>query len=205
MGPTRFFVVFILLSLVSLDGYGQAEPENQVITTLLNDGNKLIPKYKISKRKGRIKTFNRHKVPELVLLNVTTSPLRDAQFDTLNMFERKVLLSKDRQMLHDFCEKNKVSLKINPVAGLDKKITYISSLERKKIFAKKGDWRAYYGNYGVKPFVSISRPGFNQKMNKAFIYITYSLGKNDGAGYYLVMRKSWGKWRIKGNMLIWVL
>lgn len=201
----RFYIVFILILLVCFDGHGQSQLENKVIATLLNNGSKLIPEYKVSRRKGRVKTFNRHKMPEFVLLNTTKSPLKDAEFDTTSMFERKVLLSKDREMLCDFCEKNRTSLKINPVDGMEFHISYISNAQHKKIFAKKDDWHLYYVKNGLKPLVSVSRPGFNEKKNKAFIYMTYSLGKNDGAGYYLVMKKSWGKWKIRGPMLVWVM
>lgn len=200
----RFLIIFLFLWQASDEVCGQTALENKVIASLLNDGNKLIPKYKTSKRKGLVKKFNGHKVPELVLLNVTKSPLRDAEFDTLNLFQRKVLIEKDKGMLHDFCSKNHSSLKIDSVAGLKDRITYIRKSELGKVFPKNGEWHTYYYHFGLKPYVNVSRPGFNEKKNRAFIYLTYKLGKNDGAGYYLVMKKSWGKWRIKGNMLIWV-
>ena len=198
--------IFILLSfLISSNGYGQAKLENIIISSLLNKGNKLIPVYKTSKQKKKVKTFNRHKVPELVMSNVTKSPVHEAEFDTLSMFKWKVLKSKDREMLNDFCEKNQTCLKIDSVKGLEKCITFIDDSRRKNIFTKKNGWNAYHANYGLKPYVNISRPGFNKKKNKALIYITYNFGKDDGAGYYLVMKKAWGKWKVKGPMLIWVL
>jgi len=202
---TKFFLFFISFLLVSIDGFGQSDLENKVIVSLLKNGKNLIPEYRISKRKGWVKSFNSQMLPPLVLLNVTVNPVHDAEFDTLSMMQRNVLTEKDRDMLSDFCEKNGASLKIDSVTGLEKAITFLSDSKRRKIFAGKEEWRAYYADFGLKPFVRVSRPGFNKKMNKAFIYLTYSMGKNDGAGYYLVLKKSFGKWRLKGNLFVWVL
>ncbi|MDD4921908.1 MAG: hypothetical protein PHS30_05465 [Bacteroidales bacterium] len=199
-----FHIYLFALLLVSMEVHAQADLENKIIASLLNDGNKLIPEYKTSKRKGWVKKFNQYKKPEFVLLNVTKSPLPEAEFDTIGLFEREVLSDKDRNMLHDFCRKNRSTLKIDSVKGLEDYITFLSPSGQKKIFSKMENWHAYYGDYGLKPLVKVSRPGFNDRKNKAFIYLTYSLGKNDGAGYYLVMKKIWWKWKVKGNMLIWV-
>jgi hypothetical protein len=205
MRSVRFFIILIAVLLTTFEGYGQAQLENKVIAALLAKGNNFVPGYKLSKQKGRIKTFNHHKYLNFVLLNVTQSSVLDATFDTASMFERKVLLGKDRDMLKDFCEKNDTSLKIDYGFGKETGITYLRNNDLKKIFSKENDWHLYYKKYELKPLVKVSRPGFNKKKNKAFIYLTYSLGKNDGAGYYLVMKKSWGKWKPKGNMLVWIL
>jgi hypothetical protein len=205
MKAIRFFIPLLILLLVSPYEYGQTELENKVISTLLNKGNKLIPEYKISKRKVKVKTFNRHKIPEFVMLNVTKSPLHEAEFDTLSMIKWKVLTDKDKGMLQNFCKNNNTCLKIDSIKGLKGNITYLDNSRYKKIFQKKNGWNAYYEKYGLKPFVNVSRPGFNEKKNKALIYMTYSCGKKDGAGYYLVMKKSFGKWKVKGPMLVWVL
>jgi len=201
----KYCLVFIFTLLVSLEGYGQAQLENKVIAAMLNNGNDFIPEFKISKRKGRVKTYNFHKIPAFVLLNVTKSPVNEEEFDTISMFEREVLTEKDRDMLDDFCKKNGKSVPITYGFGKNTPITYIRTAEFKKMFATKNDWHSYYKKYELKPLVTISRPGFNKKKNKAFIYLTYTLGPYDGAGYYMVMKKAWGRWKPKGNMLVWVL
>jgi len=200
----KFLLISIFFTQAFLEVYSQAKLENQVIADLLKSGNKLIPEYVRSKNKGRVKKFDKEDIPDFVLLNVTRSPLKDAEFDTASMFQKKVLSEKDMEMLYDFCGKNKSLVQIKMVGKVDANITYISSKDFKKVYTDKDGWHTYYGIYGLKPLVNVSRPGFNLKKNKAFIYISYSLGKNDGAGYYLVMKKCLWKWRIRGNMLIWV-
>lgn len=203
MNICKIRIVFLLLSLIGFEAYGQEKLENQVITALLDKGRRFIPEYKITHKKVRMKSFNRIQDPAYVLLNVTTNPTNDATFDTTGMFERKVLLEKDRDILVDFCEKNRASLILDYGFGKETNLTYIRNAEYKKMFAKK-DWHLYYKKYDLKPMVMISRPGFNKKKNKALIYLTYSLGETDGAGYYMVLKKSWGKWKQKGFILIWL-
>jgi len=204
MKLNKILIFFLIFTLAGVDVCGQAELENKVIASLLRKGNMLIPEYKNTKRKGRVKSFNRKKVPPFVLLNVTKSPIREAVFDTLAMFERQVLKTEDRPMLHDFCSRNATRLSIDTIGALVRQITYIGSKEQKTVFKEKDNWHAYYLKYNLKPYVQVSRPGFNERKNKAMIYLTYSLGQNDESGYFMVLKKSWGKWRLKGNMLVWI-
>jgi len=203
MKVLKIVIVFLFVSLFSFETYGQDKLESQVITALLDKGRRFIPEYKITHKKVRIKSFNRIQDPAYVLLNVTTNPTNDATFDTTGMFDRKVLLEKDRDILIDFCEKNSAPLSLDYGFGKKTNVTYIRNADYKKLFAKN-DWHLYYKKYDLKPMVMISRPGFNKRKNKALIYLTYSLGETDGAGYYMVLKKSWGKWKQEGFILIWL-
>jgi len=199
----RTILVLLFITLASFESFGQDKLERKVISTLLDNGRRFIPEYKITRKKVRMKSFNRLKDPAYVLLNVTTNPTNEATFDTTGMFERKVLSLKDKDILRDFCEKNSASLSL--VHEFDEKVdvTYIRKTDYRKLLGGN-DWHDYYKKYDLKPMVMISRPGFNKRKNKALIYLTYSLGETDGAGYYMVLKKSWGKWKQKGFILIWL-
>lgn len=203
MKSIRITIVVFFALLMSWESFGQTELENKVIASLLDKGVKFIPQYKLSKRKGRVKSFNRLKQPAYVLLNVTTNPVMDASFDTTGMYEKEVLTDADRSMLRDFCLKNRAPLSLNYGYGKQTDIVYMRQADYKKFFTKN-DWHTYYKTYDQKPLVMVSRPGFNSSKTKALIYLTYSLGDSDGAGYYLVMKKSWDRWKPDGNMLVWV-
>lgn len=201
----RFAVFLILFACItSVSGFAQADLENQVILSLLNEGWRFIPEYKKSKTKGWVKKYHRRRVPDFVLSQVTRDPLSMGGFDTNILFQKGVLAENEREILADFCARNIASLRIDVIPEWKDAVVYLSSTERKNVFAKQNDWHTYYGRFGLRPFVTVSRPGFNKSADKALMYITYSLGNRDGAGFYLVLKKTFTTWRVVGRLLVWV-
>lgn len=62
-------------------------------------------------------------------------------------------------------------------------------------------YRKYPNSYGL---ISFSEVGFNERHDQAFVYVAHSCGGTCGAGDYVLLAKTNGKWVILRDEVLWV-
>lgn len=66
-------------------------------------------------------------------------------------------------------------------------------------------WRSFYDKYPGSPgIISLSRVGFNADRKQAIVYVANSCGGLCGKGYYVLVTKDSGDWRIERDLMLWV-
>ena len=66
-------------------------------------------------------------------------------------------------------------------------------------------WRRFYEKYpSSSGIVSFSRPGFNNEMNQAVVSTARSCGGLCGAGYFILLTKDQGRWKVRSKTNTWV-
>ncbi len=120
--------------------------------------------------------------------------------------------------LKDFEKKNKESHPLKELFALPLRYTLISKDEYDEIFRKKEckGWKVYHERFPDSPSIlSLSRIGFNTKIDKAFVYVKILLEEPllsraevksavEYQSYYVVLAKRKGTWKIKKKMLAYV-
>jgi hypothetical protein len=183
--------------------------ENQVIWALLESEYRRTTEDTIYNQNGKIVEIFKHEKPpkpNLLIINETTSISYDSSDSTFYSLKDLGLSLLTTKMLHDFCSRNKSSIKVGPFDGFDGDITYASLAEAEHIISVEINGKVLgpikpQDNYYTlrttsKEHVRFSRPGFNDNQTLAIIeYSTYS-GPISSANQLLILGKVNGKWKI---------
>lgn len=205
---------FVLLTVMSATA--QTTPEQEVIayivkstvfpelnTSFLERLDKQIKENpgdtaKINLRKKYLKFYSSEKnVNPIILITETSFPFKK---DSSFVEESKKFPSFDLKAYDDLIEKNKKSIIIQPIKELGSNVIYVTHLESNWILkgGTEDGWANYRKQYGRKPTIILSRPGFNETKDKAIIYCGSSSGPRSGFGYFITLEKVNRKWiRIK--------
>lgn len=111
----------------------------------------------------------------------------------------------EKETILNFQAKNDKKYPLKNLFNLKVKYVLISKEETDKIFKNLKHWDAFYKKYpGAQGIMTLSRTGFNRKMNQALIYMgNMSHSKAGGGGYFLLVKKN-GKWIIQKEVMVWV-
>lgn len=112
------------------------------------------------------------------------------------------LLSFDSVMHVNMIRSSEKSTTIESFKVLINKVTYLTNKELNLVF--KGGWENYYKIYKYQPIIRYSRPGFNERKDRAMIYYSKTKGSRAGVGYIIILEKVDGKWIQKDSCNIWV-
>jgi len=205
---------FVLLTVMSATA--QTDPEQEAIaymvkSTVISEPSirflELLDKQikenpgdtaKINLRKKYLKFYSSEKnVNPIILITETSFPFKK---DSSFVEESKKFPSFDLKAYDDLIEKNKKSIIILPIKELGSNVIYVTRLESNWILkgGTEDGWANYRKQYGRKPTIILSRPGFNATKDKAIIYCGSSSGPRSGFGYFITLEKVNRKWiRIK--------
>ena len=154
---------------------------------------------KINLRKKYLKFYSSEKnVNPIILITETSFPFKK---NSSFVEESKKFPSFDLKAYDDLIEKNKKSIIIQPIKELGSNVIYVTHLESNWILkgGTEDGWANYRKQYGRKPTIILSRPGFNATKDKAIIYYGSSSGPRSGFGYYITLEKANRKWIRKKN------
>jgi len=138
----------------------------------------------------------------IIILSETFTQTIDTSMDSMGKFQKRGLTGLDSSTMNDFIKKNQSSVKITEFF-LDQIKTIFMDKKKWDEIIKEGGWARYHSLYGYIPTISLSRPGINEKMNKAFIYYGAISDKLGGAGFYVLLEKVNNKWIIKDKIIAW--
>jgi hypothetical protein len=120
-------------------------------------------------------------------------------------FIEKELPELEQATLNDFINKNKHSYLLSQNLNLRVDYSLISEGTRENIFQKENAWGEFYNRYpGSQGITTLSRVGFNSIKTQALVYEGTQSDYLAGRGFYILLAKENGAWKIKKTVLAWV-
>lgn len=218
----QLFVTTLLL-LTSFAGNAQSDLEQEIFFSLINQEvtskeelvNYIIkdleetPKEdtaKIQRQKAHLENYKN--TSYAVLIKETTMPIniKNPSYESMismGGYLKDKLLSFDSVMLVNMIRSSEKSITIDSFKVLINKVTYLTNKELDLVF-EDGKWGNYYKRYKRQPIIRYSRPGFNERKDRAMIYHSTTTGSRAGAGYIIILEKVDGKWIQKDSCNMWV-
>jgi len=93
-------------------------------------------------------------------------------------------------------------------ADMDLGLPYVllSDAEFEQIFSiNTSGWDVFYTRYPDSPgLTTISRVGFNEDFTQALVYVGTMSYWLAGSGYYVLLEKSLGAWRVDQQVMAWI-
>ena len=110
-----------------------------------------------------------------------------------------------REMVADFKAKNTSALPLETRFALPLSYILISDNQMQKIFTAQDGWQEFYRQFPHSQGAMIlSRVAFNSQMDMALGYVGNQSGWLAGAGYYFLMVKDQGAWKILREFMAWI-
>lgn len=217
-----FFTTLLLLTSIAIKA--QSDLEQEVFFSLINQVVTSEEKFVNYIKKGQEKGLE--KIPKkdsaniqrflenykstssyAVLIKETQMPSNEKNPSYESMISmggylKDKLRSFDSVMLVNMIRSSEKSITIDSFEVLINKVTYLTNKELSLVF--KGGWENYYKIYKYQPIIRYSRPGFNERKDRAMIYYSKTKGSREGVGYIIILEKVDGKWIQKDSCNIWV-
>ncbi|MBN1186938.1 MAG: hypothetical protein JXB49_31970 [Bacteroidales bacterium] len=199
----KAYLLFLIFLSVFFSVHGQTGIEIEIISDLITEEFSPAPDGSVKNENEQKKNLKNKKENSIIIISESFTNMIDTRVDSLEKLQRNGLAGLDLYTMNDFIKKNLSSVMI-PEFHLDQiKIIYMSQKEYEEIM-EQGGWNQYHKTYGFIPTITLSRPGINVSMNKAFIYYSAISDKLGGAGFYLVLEKVNNKWIIKEKIIAWM-
>lgn len=109
------------------------------------------------------------------------------------------------ETLDNYLERNKQSSQLSPDLNLGTEYILLTSEELAQITSQPNWHEVLNEKYpNSQGYLIFSRVGFNATLDQALIYVGSVEGPLMGAGYYDLMEKKDGEWRIKEQIMVWI-
>ncbi len=217
----QLFVTTLLL-LTSFAGNAQSDPEQEIFFSLINQvvtsKEELVNYIKkdleetpkedtanIQRQKAYLEKYKN--TSYAVLIKETTMPIniKNPSYESMismGGYLKDELRSYDSVMHVNMIRSSEKSITIKAFKEFKNKVTYLTNKELDLVF-EDGEWENYYKKYKNQPIIRCSRPGFNERKDRAMIYYSKTRGSRAGAGYIIILEKVDGKWIEKDRCNIW--
>ena len=185
----KSFISLISLLLIS-NLYSQSTDEYEIITSVINS--KLQEELNVRQdtvfnKKGQIKKIKSIKLTCIFMGMYTNTEPRQYQSDVLFNYLARDLSFLTKDIFNDFLQKNNSPARIDSLKGILLPV------------------RIGSGNDGSRnPVIGISRPGINDKKDKALIYFSLLWGGRVGYGGYYLLKKTSIGWVIIERSTTWI-
>ena len=142
--------------------------------------------------------------PVLILENTSTGlPADDPKQVSDNL--KSSFPNLFRETLNSFMERNKSTDTLSPHMQLGMDYVLLSQKELAAISSQPNWHEVLQARYpGSKRYIIFSHVGFNNTLDQAVIYVGNVEGPLMGSGYYYLMEKEGGEWRIKEQVMVWI-
>jgi hypothetical protein len=105
----------------------------------------------------------------------------------------------------DFLRKNGEQHPLTNLPRLSVHLKRISQSEATIIFQAGRGWEEFYQKYpGSQGVLELSRPGFNREATQALVYVANQGSWKGGAGYFVLLTKENGSWKVEKRYTSWV-
>jgi hypothetical protein len=144
---------------------------------------------------------------DYVLMENTAIDLGEAQ-DVNATLDRVLINMHDvsAQTVDNFRTRNDKAYPLQKDMEIGAAYIFLSQSEMRQIFSQNKDgWQSFYQQFPDAPgIVSLSRVGFNQRLDQALVYIGIQRNWLAGGGYYVLLNKENGTWVIDQQVMIWI-
>jgi hypothetical protein len=109
------------------------------------------------------------------------------------------------EMITKFKLKNQRSWALKPLFNLTTATFLFGEDEFQQIFMEQDGWERFYNQFpSSQGIMTLSRVGFNAKMNKALVYVGNQSHGLAGGGFYLLLVKENGSWKVEAEDMVWI-
>ncbi|HYJ47199.1 MAG TPA: hypothetical protein VEV81_11360 [Pyrinomonadaceae bacterium] len=111
------------------------------------------------------------------------------------------------ETIDDFHARTKECVSLNSRFEIPIEYVIVSYKEINSLFSKQGldGWDRFYERYPVSSgIIGFSNVGFNRAMNQALVSTSRSCGGLCGAGYFVLLKKEQGVWKVQSKQMTWV-
>jgi len=144
------------------------------------------------------------RAPVLILENTATDISQTDPQQTID-YIKDGLPSLSKETLDHFMERNKESGPLSPDMDLGVEYILLTPEELSEV-TRQPNWHEvmaerYNGSAGYTAF---SRVGFNRSLDQAVVYVGQMAGPLMGAGFYYLLEKEFGQWKLKEEIMVWI-
>jgi hypothetical protein len=109
------------------------------------------------------------------------------------------------EMITEYKLKNQCSWALKPLFNLTTATFLLGEDEFQQIFMEQDGWERFYNQFpSSQGIMTLSRVGFNAKMNKALVYVGNQSHGLAGGGFYLLLVKENGSWKVEAEDMVWI-
>jgi hypothetical protein len=106
----------------------------------------------------------------------------------------------------NFLARNAVSIELPADMDLGAPYVLLSQQQQSDLFSQNQDgWQIFYDQHPDAPGITnLSRPGFDPGVDQALLYIGTQSHWLAGAGYFLLLVKTNGAWKVQQQVMTWI-
>jgi hypothetical protein len=112
------------------------------------------------------------------------------------------------ETVDDFNAEMKECVSLTKRLDIPLKYVFVTDEELKPIFPKDGKgtwWPGFYAKFpGSSGLISFSNVGFDRDVTQALVSTARGCGGLCGAGYYVLLEKEGGVWKVRSKTMTWV-
>jgi hypothetical protein len=101
-------------------------------------------------------------------------------------------------------ERNETPGQLSPDMQLGVDYVLLSEEELAEITSQQNWHEIMADKYGSMGYTVFSRVGFNTSLDQAVLYVGDVQGPLMGAGYYYMLEKENGEWKLTGEIMVWI-
>ena len=109
-----------------------------------------------------------------------------------------------RDVVDDFMTKNSRPETLGSQFKVKARCLVLSKQEVSDIGQAKDGWKQFLTKYPNQSLITLSRVGFNRRLDEALVYTSSQSGGRTGSGQYVLLSKADNAWVIKQKVVAWV-
>lgn len=142
----------------------------------------------------------------LVIMDTTQTDIIGLASDETYQFVKENMTRLSADTLDDFKSKNVGSDLLKASMVLGTRYLLFTEKDKQELFQiNQSGWDVFYNRYPEAPgIMTLSRVGFNSKVDQALVYLGIQSHWLAGSGYYYLLNKVDGEWVIDQQVMTWV-
>ena len=151
-----------------------------------------------------IKSVSQDDSAQTIVIHATTEVDKQMAGAKELQYVQTELKGVTQALVDDFTARSRQVLTLEQRFDLRSKVVLLTQAEIQAIF-KKGGWDEFYRQYpNSHGTLVLSRVGFNASVDQALVYASSQSHPLAGAGFYYLMAKENGEWKIKQQLMVWI-
>lgn len=115
------------------------------------------------------------------------------------------MLGLSKETLDNFLMNNDITYPLYKSFNLKVNYIFINKQELRDLFKNHNGWDEFYKKYpDSQGILTLSKVGFNKKLNQSLIYYGNQSNWLAGTGYLVFLTKKNNIWKIKKEIMIWI-
>jgi hypothetical protein len=139
-----------------------------------------------------------------IVIQSTTRVDKDMAGSEELKYVQRELKEVTQSLMNDFTTQNRQLLALEQRFDLPVEVVLLTQEKIDAVF-NDGSWDEFYRQYpNSQGILVLSRVGFNSTVDQALVYAGCQSHYLAGAGYYYLMVKEDGAWKIKNQLMVWI-